>query len=591
MSLLDRSRSRLLRLFRGRTLEVWYHPDYRLPLTTVEARGHLEPRRADLAAWFLLEQGAVDRISLREPAPCSWAQIARVHPLEELEARTRAPELARIFSVEEWDLRPAEIWRTVRLGVGGTVGATLAALEKGGPQLNLLGGFHHAGPRSAGGFCLVNDLAIAVAEARAGGFTGQVAVLDLDAHPPDGTAACFVGDPTVWVGSISGANWGPLPGEVDETVLPQGSGDEPYLAALEALLSRAPEPALAFVLAGGDVLKGDPLSPLGLSEAGIRARDLSVDRWLGERPAVWLAAGGYGAGSWRALAGTGLALAMRDRRPVPHREDPLRREYARISRELRREELEGEALLTEADLAEALGIRPMAPSRFLAFYTLPGLELALQRYGITGAVSRLGYRDLHVEIDRSGAGDRARLLSGRGAEAMLLAELVLARQRLETPLAGEPDLPEVLFVHWLTLRHPLAATKVGRPLLPGQDLPGLGLAREFSEILRRIATRLGLAGVAIRPAWFHIAYASRRDFRFVNPEIQGRFEALIRDMAPLNLVEATVAVAEGRARLNGVPWAWDPGEMLALPGAGDLDGAEWAAARDAARDAARFSWG
>ena len=73
--------------------------------------------------------------------------------------------------------------------------------------LNLLGGFHHAKPDAGGGFCAVNDLAVAVAAVRAEGFAGRVLVLDLDAHPPDGTAACLAADPSAWIGSLSGSSW------------------------------------------------------------------------------------------------------------------------------------------------------------------------------------------------------------------------------------------------------------------------------------------------------------------------------------------------------------------------------------------------
>lgn len=62
--------------------------------------------------------------------------------------------------------------------------------------MNLLGGFHHARPDVAGGFCPVNDVAVAIAAVRADGFRGRVLVLDLDAHPPDGLAACLAGDPS-----------------------------------------------------------------------------------------------------------------------------------------------------------------------------------------------------------------------------------------------------------------------------------------------------------------------------------------------------------------------------------------------------------
>src|SRR5439155_13889095 len=156
-----------------------------------------------------------------------------------------------------------EMMTTIRLACGATIDAAREMLRPshrivGRRALNLLGGFHHAKPDVAGGFCPVNDVAVGIAALRADGFRGKVLVIDLDAHPPDGTAACLQGDPSHWIGSISGSDWGPLPG-VDETVLPEGAGDDAYLSALDALLSRMPGGELAFVLAGGDVLAGDPL--------------------------------------------------------------------------------------------------------------------------------------------------------------------------------------------------------------------------------------------------------------------------------------------------------------------------------------------
>jgi hypothetical protein len=78
-----------------------------------------------------------------------------------------------------------------------------------------------------------------------------------------------------------------------------------------------------------------------------------------------------------------------------------------------------------------------------------------------------------------------------------------------------------------------------------------------------MAARLHLAGVAFRPSWFHMAYAARKGFTFVEPARQGRFEALLRDTRDLPLLEVTHAVAEGRVRLNGEPYVWEPDEMAA----------------------------
>ena len=121
---------------------------------------------------------------------------------------------------------------------------------------------------------------------------------------------------------------------------------------------------------------------------------------------------------------------------------------------------------------------------------------------------------------------------------------------------------EMLYVHWLALRHPRARFSQERPQLPGQDVPGLGMAKEISALLLRMAMRLGLEGIALRPAAYHLAYNGRQLLRFLDPARQGRFEALVRDLAGLSLTDATRAVSQGRVLLEGAPYRWEPDEMV-----------------------------
>src|SRR5437764_15261502 len=256
--------NRVRRWLFGRDLAVWYSPDYRLPLSGLEARTGFTPRRADHAVWFLLERRAIARENLRTPRRAEYDELSRVHTPELLDSLGRGETLARIWNVDPSDVPVDEVMNTVRLACGATIDAARSMLSTANPRkvgrraLNLLGGFHHARPDVAGGFCPVNDVAVAIAALRAEGLRGRVLVLDLDAHPPDGIAACLAGDSSAFIGSISASDWGPLP-NVDETVLPEKAGDEAYLAALDALLGRMPGGEVAFVLAGGDVLAGDPL--------------------------------------------------------------------------------------------------------------------------------------------------------------------------------------------------------------------------------------------------------------------------------------------------------------------------------------------
>ncbi len=581
--MLGRAVARLRNRLARRELPVWYTPAYRLPMTGVAASVGIEPRRSDYVAWWLLDARALSATSLRIPRRATYQELDRVHTLELIDSLGRPETLARIFAVDPSDVPVDELMSTVLLACGGTLEAAQEALARRGPTLNLQGGFHHAAPNAAGGFCPVNDVAVALAALRATGFGGRAAVLDLDAHPPDGIAACLERDRSAWIGSLSGSDWGPLPG-VDETVLPEGTGDDAYLRALSGLLGRMPRPGLAFVLAGGDVLAGDRFGRLGLTLGGARRRDLEVARALEGVPAVWLPAGGYNRDAWRVLAGTGMILALRRDAAIPERYDPLGARFAGISAELSASDL-GEIEFTSADLEECLGLAPQRRQRLLlGYYTAVGLEHALYRYGVIDQLRRIGYVGCRVVFDRDGLGERLRLF-GRAAAAQggqqeaaedLLIELVLERRRVQGA--------DVLYVHWLSLRHPRAQFSALRPRLPGQEVPGLGLAREIGELLALMARRLELSGVVFRPAHFHTAYTARHNFFFVDAARQGRFEALVRDLEQLPLREATAAVSNGRVLLGGVPYTWEADEMALWlkPGAAP-DRAEVARAREASR--------
>jgi len=548
--------NRVRRWLYGRDLAVWYAPEYRWPLSALEARTGFQARRADFALWFLLERRALRRSNLRLPRRAGYDELARVHTPELLDSLGRAETLAQIFGIDPSDVPVDEMMNTVRLVCGAVIDAAREMVFQPNPRrvgrraLNLLGGFHHAAPDVAGGFCPVNDVAVAIAAVRADGFRGRVLVLDLDAHPPDGIAACLARDPAAFLGSISGSDWGRVEG-ADETVLPERAGDAAYLSALEALLQRLPEAELAFVLAGGDVLAGDPIGRLGLSLDGCRERDLRVADALSRIPSVWLPGGGYSPDAWRVLAGTGLALGIRSRAPIPRDYDPLVARFSAIARSLAPEDL-GEPAAGMDDIAEDLGIATPRRRLLLGFYTAEGLEHALHRYGILGALRRMGYGPFRVEVHDEGVGQSARLIDVPSGQALI--EAVFERREI----AGA----RMLYVHWIALRNPRARFSAERPQLPGQEVPGLGLSREVLELISRMAARLGLEGLAFRPAAYHLAFRGREFLRFVDPARQGRFEALVDLLKEVSLAEATRAVAEGRIRLNGEPYVWETDEMV-----------------------------
>ncbi len=187
-----------------------------------------------------------------------------------------------------------------RRSVGGTLATARAALRDG-LAMNLAGGTHHAFPDHGEGFCVFNDVAIAIRDLQTKGEITRAVILDCDVHQGNGTAAIFEHDDSVFTFSLHGAKNFPLHKEKSDLdlELPDGTEDDDYLEAVEYGVQRAltlGEPQLAFYLAGADPFEGDSLGRLKVTQAGLAARDrlvLDVCAHAGV-PAVIVLSGGYG---------------------------------------------------------------------------------------------------------------------------------------------------------------------------------------------------------------------------------------------------------------------------------------------------------
>lgn len=192
-----------------------------------------------------------------------------------------------------------------RRSTGASLAACRAALAEG-CAVNLAGGTHHAHRDRGAGYCVFNDAAVAARRmqrdmAARGSGRPLVAIVDLDVHQGDGTASICDGDDSIVTLSLHGAGNFPfrkVASDID-IALPDGTGDGPYLAALDAALdelARRAAPALLIYLAGADAHRDDRLGRLDLSTAGMRQRDERVfafARSIGAPIAVAMA-GGYG---------------------------------------------------------------------------------------------------------------------------------------------------------------------------------------------------------------------------------------------------------------------------------------------------------
>ena len=276
-------------------MEVWTHDRWRFPLP--------ERHRFPLDKYALLRErvvadGTVRPEDVHEAAPAPWEWLAAVHDAGLLERiRTGALTLREQRGLGlPWS--PALVERA-RRAVGGSVAAGRHAVRHG-LGLNLGGGTHHAGRDFARGYCLFNDVAVALHRLRGEGLAERALVLDCDVHQGDGTAHVLGPDPRAFTVSLHGARNYPfqrIPSDLDVD-LAGGTGDERYLQALDEALDFALPRAradVAFYLAGADPWEGDRLGRLALTKAGLGARDeLALDRLRATGASVCVVlAGGY----------------------------------------------------------------------------------------------------------------------------------------------------------------------------------------------------------------------------------------------------------------------------------------------------------
>ena len=194
--------------------------------------------------------------------------------------------------------------------VGGTLAATSDALEQGWGG-NLAGGTHHAFASEGSGFCVFNDIAVAIQWLRSEHPIARAAVIDLDVHQGDGTAHIFENDPDVLTASMHCRVNFPFRKQRSriDIELPERTGDEEYLNILESLLPRIFDfhPDIVFYQSGVDALASDTLGRLALSHDGLCRRDGMVMEAVRQSgaPFVITLGGGYA----RPIEHTALAHA------------------------------------------------------------------------------------------------------------------------------------------------------------------------------------------------------------------------------------------------------------------------------------------
>lgn len=565
------------RLGRGGGTGIWFHPDYSVhEVADAQAIPNVQLDRSERALDRLTAKGLVRISEVRVPPLVSIEELEWVHGRDYLEQSVTPETLAHIFGLPPEHVDVDVLVEAQRRAVGGTVAAAVAVAKKElTTGINLGGGLHHAQPNKGAGFCIYNDIAVAIARVRRSGYDAPIAIVDLDFHQGDGNLETFADDATVLTYSLHGAAWSNerrAIANVDVQLAPR-TGDNEYLLALSKTLE--PEltkhaPGLVFYIAGTDVLAGDTLGDFLLTPRGVLDRDIFVTKLTRRLGAglVTTMGGGYSTGAWQATANYVRWLLTDDKRATRHPELPLRRRFRQISRGLGAGELQRvddiELDFSEEDLHGSLG-RPQRSNLVLGYYTRQGVEFSLERFGFLPELRKRGFHDIRIEL---GTEENSRLRvyghAGGKPDELLLMELVVRKNTIAAPagLEGSPHI-DALMIEWLLLQNPTREFAAGRPRLPGQNHPGLGLAGLMQELLIRVAARLSLEGLLSRPSHYHNAALAGPQYQFLDPAIEGRFRAIRRALAHLSIAEATALVDAGELRDDtGASIAWQPGDQM-----------------------------
>lgn len=275
-------------------MHVFYSDHCEFPLPP----GHRFPaQKYRLLRQALLQRGVLTAAECHpaEPIPLDLLTLAHTPPyIQAVLEGNLSPQTERQIGLP-WS---PELAQRSLMSVGGTWQAVQNALRDG-ISGNLAGGTHHALADQGMGFCVFNDVAVTALALLEHGWVQRIAVVDLDVHQGNGTAAILGRYPDIFTLSLHGEKNYPfrkVPSTLD-IGLPDHCDDATYLTALHEGLSAVLDfhPQIVFYLAGADPLAADRLGRLDLSLEGLAQRDRMVLEACAAHaiPIVLVMAGGY----------------------------------------------------------------------------------------------------------------------------------------------------------------------------------------------------------------------------------------------------------------------------------------------------------
>jgi histone deacetylase 11 len=317
----------------GERLHLVYSPNYDVNFFGLERLHPFDAQKWGKVAAELVKSGVVkSREQLYDPAYYFTEQegeaIIEKYLSEGYKEDLKSPsKVAKIMEINPLAFLPISVvdeylLKKMRLQTVGSVLATRLALQHG-VAINIGGGFHHASVGNGTGFCAYPDLTIAVLEARHNKLLTEedkILIVDLDAHQGNGHELDFINDKNVVIVDLfSHPNYpGLAPNHaitkrIDHaSPLPAGTTSEQYLMHVRDALAKYEKDTFSLIVynAGTDILKGDPLGMMSVTEEATVERDELVFTFAKRKaiPIVMMTSGGYTSQSFKVISKSLLNL-------------------------------------------------------------------------------------------------------------------------------------------------------------------------------------------------------------------------------------------------------------------------------------------
>jgi histone deacetylase 11 len=296
----------MMKLFKRTPCKIVYRSEYLTTIHAQNAHRSFDVMRFKKVRDQLIKEKLTRPKDILKAPRISDEDLLLVHTQEYLDSLKNPLTVGKLLNldyVNPWDEYILEYFRYVS---GGTLLATEHALENKTSVFNLGGGYHHAHPNRGEGFCLINDIAIAIRKMQTSQRAYRYLIIDLDYHQGNGNLLYFQNDENIFTFSMHADKWDEIPEKNNniDIELPAHAKDQLYLDILRRELPGVYtifSPDIVFYVAGSDPYIKDTLGDFDISEEGLLERDKIVyqETKKYELPMVILGAGGYGPESWK----------------------------------------------------------------------------------------------------------------------------------------------------------------------------------------------------------------------------------------------------------------------------------------------------